>query len=100
MDAGTWAVLIAAGAFLMNFTDKVFGGGARLSGRLSKIETSMMSMQEEIKRLVDTMSKIADMHGDIRVLDSRLLSAEQDIRELRHGQGFVRGPGGIDREFT
>ena len=53
----------------MNFTDKIFGGGARPSGRLSKIETGMLSMQDEIKRLVDNMGKIADMRG---VLDRRV----------------------------
>ena len=73
----------------MNFTDKVFNNRARLSSRLTTIETSVIAMQEEIKRLVETMSKIADMRGDIRVLDTRLLAAEQDLRELRHGEGFV-----------
>lgn len=95
MDMATWAVLIAAGALILNLGDKIFGGGNRLTGRLTKIETSIIAMQEEIKRLVDAMSKIADMRGDIRVLDTRILAAEQDIRELRHGDGFVknRAPG-------
>lgn len=99
MDMGTWAVLIAAGALLMNFTDKVFGGSSRLSGRLAKIETSVLAMQDEIRTLVKTMDKIADMRGDIRVLDTRVLATEQDIRELRHGEGFVRGERGIDRQY-
>jgi len=102
MDAGTWAVIIAAGALMMNFTDKLFGGGARLSGRLTKIETGMISMQDEIRRLVDTMGKIADMRGDIRVLDTRILANEQDIRELRHGDGWVKpnNRGGLDGEYS
>jgi len=102
MDPGTWAVIIAAGALMMNFTDKLFGGGARLSGRLTKIETGMISMQDEIRRLVDTMGKIADMRGDIRVLDTRILANEQDIRELRHGDGWVKpnNRGGLDGEYS
>ena len=99
MDMATWAVLIAAGALLMNFTDKVFGGGARLSSRLTTIETSVIAMQEEINRLVETMSKIADMPGDIRVSNMRLLAAEQDLRQRRHGESFVRGPRVIDGEY-
>lgn len=66
----------------MNFTDKIFGGGARLSGRLSKIETHAFDAGRN-QGLVDTMGKIADMR-------ERVLSAEQDIRELRHGDGWVK----------
>jgi len=90
MDAGTWAVFIAAGALLMNFTDKIFGGGSRLSGRLAKIETNILGIQEDIRTLVEAMKQMADMRGDIRVLDTRILATEQDIRELRHGEGFVQ----------
>jgi hypothetical protein len=104
MDASTWAVLIAAGALLMNFADKIFGTGSRLSGRLSTIEASMLSMQNEIKRLVDTLDKIADMRSDIRVIDTRLLAAEHDIRDLQHGKGFVQNRSlnqpGINGEYT
>lgn len=103
MDMATWAVVIAAGALLMNFTDKVFGGGSRLSGRLAKIETNILGIQEDIKTLVEAMRQMADMRGDIRVLDTRLLAAEKDIRELRHGEGFVRNQSpsapGINREY-
>ncbi|MGV1446083.1 hypothetical protein ACVSQ4_27825 [Klebsiella pneumoniae] len=90
MDMGTWAVLISACALLLNFTDKIFGGGTRLSGRLTKIEAGMLAMQDEVKRLVETMAKVADMRGDIRVLDTRLLMVEQDIKELRHGDGYIK----------
>lgn len=89
-----------------NILLKLFGGGWGLSGRLTKIETSMTIMQVEISKLVDVLSKVADMHGSIRVLevrhvatDQRVTALEGDVRELRHGEGFVRGPRGIDREY-
>jgi hypothetical protein len=127
MDTGTWAILIAAGALLLNFVHKIWGGGWKLSnrlttletnsavmrkqmesgnelsGRVTKIETGVDGIQSEIKKLVGAVGKIADMRGDIRVIDDRLSRAEQDIRELRHGHGFVqnRSPAepGINREY-
>ncbi|MBR0741237.1 hypothetical protein JQ581_30330 [Bradyrhizobium liaoningense] len=65
--------------------------GRRLeTNRVTKLETGVDGIQSKIKNLVEAIGKIADMRGDIRVLDTRVLSAEQDIRELRHGRGFIR----------
>jgi len=57
------------------------------------------AMQAEIKKLGDILINLADMRGEIRVLDTRLTMAEQDIREVKHGDGFVKGPRGVDREY-
>jgi hypothetical protein len=57
------------------------------------------AMQAEIKKLGDILINLADMRGEIRVLDTRLTMAEQDIREIKHGDGFVKGPRGVDREY-
>jgi archaellum component FlaC len=65
----------------------------------SNLKTDLKGMQNEIKKLGDILVNLADIRGEIRVLDTRLTSAEQDVRELRHGQGFVQGPRGIDREY-
>ena len=75
---------------MLNFVDKIWGGGWKLSNRITKLETGVDGIQAEIRKLVEAIGKIADMRGDIRVLDTRVLSAEQDIRELRHGKGFIR----------
>jgi hypothetical protein len=90
MDTSTLAVIIAGGALMLNFVDKLWGGGRKLSNRITKLETGVDGIQSEIRKLVEAIGKIADMRGDIRVLDQRILTAEQDIRELRHGDGFVR----------
>ncbi len=63
------------------------------------LKGDLQQMQAEIKKLGDILVNLADIRGEIRVLDTRITSAEQDIREMRHGQGFVQGPRGIDREF-
>ncbi|MCK1543271.1 hypothetical protein IVB12_15250 [Bradyrhizobium sp. 179] len=103
MDAGSWAILIAAGALMLNFVDKIWGGGWKLSNRITRLESGVDGIQSEIKKLVEAIGKIADMRGDIRVLDTRVLATEQDIRELRHGEGFVRNrtltDPGINREY-
>jgi len=56
-------------------------------------------MQAEIKKPGDILVKLADIRGEIRVLDTRITAAEQDIRESRHGDGFIKGPRGVDREY-
>jgi len=65
----------------------------------SNLKGDLQQMQAEIKKLGDILIKLADIRGEIRVLDTRLTAAEQDVRELRHGNGFVQGPRGVDHEF-
>jgi hypothetical protein len=57
------------------------------------------AMQSEIKKLGEILINLADIRGEIRVLGTRITANEQDIREMRHGDGFVRGPRGLDREY-
>jgi hypothetical protein len=103
-----WNVVTVATVTLgFNVVMRAFGGGWGLAGRLSKIETGMTAMQAEITKLVDVLREVANMNGSIRVAetrqietDRRVTALEADIRELRHGNGFIRGPSGIDREYA
>ncbi len=63
------------------------------------LKKDILGMQGDIKKLGDILVNLADLRGEIKVHDTRITAAEQDIRELRHGEGFVRGPRGIDREY-
>jgi hypothetical protein len=99
MDTTLAAVIVAGVTLAFNVSLHFFGGGWKLSGRLTSIESSMDSVKAEIKKLGDVLVRIADMRGELRVLDTRMAAAEQDIRELRHGDGFVRGARGVDREY-
>jgi len=56
------------------------------------MEADFFDMKIEIKKVGDVLIQMA-------VTDTRLTNAEQDIRELKHGQGFVRGSRGIDHEY-
>lgn len=75
----------------------ILGGGLAvfitLKNTVSNIKDDVAGMQQEIKKLADVITKMA-------VTDIRLTNLEQDIRELRHGEGFVRGNKGIDREYS
>jgi prefoldin subunit 5 len=74
----------------------IVGGGltvfVSLRNTVANIKDDVAGMQTEIKKLADVITKMA-------VTDIRLTNLEQDIRELRHGEGFVKGPRGIDREY-
>lgn len=58
-------------------------------------------MQAEIKKLGEILVNLSDIRGEIKVLAIRVTTSEQDIRELRHGHGFIqhRSQAGIDGEY-
>lgn len=92
-------VTVATVTLAFHVITRAFDGGWGLSGRLSKIETGMATMQEEIKKLVDVLQKVADMNGSIRVAeqrqietDRRVTALEDDFRELRKGNGWITNP--------
>jgi hypothetical protein len=99
METAIAGLIVAGVTLLFNVALHIFGGGWRLSHRLSSMEITLTAVQEDIRKLGDVLIKMADMRGELRVLDTRVTAAEQDIRELRHGEGFVRGSRGIDKEY-
>ena len=99
MDTAIFAAIVAGVTLMFNVGMHLFGGGWKLSNRLTSMETTLISVQADIRRLSDVLIKMADMRGELRVLDTRVTAAEQDIREIRHGDGFVRGARGIDKEY-
>jgi len=60
----------------------------------SKSETkeSINSLQKEIKKISEVLINQADQNR-------RIIHLEEDVRELRHGDGWITGPKGIDREY-
>jgi hypothetical protein len=53
---------------------------------------SMADMQHEIKKIGEVLINQADQNR-------RIIHLEDDVRELRHGRGFIRGETGVDREY-
>ncbi|UPT93880.1 hypothetical protein J4G48_0031715 [Bradyrhizobium barranii subsp. apii] len=91
-------VSIIGGGVLVLITLRADVGALKTGAKALKDDID--AMQAELKKLSDVLISLADIRGEIRVLDSRITGAEQDIRDLRHGDGFVQGRRGIDREFT
>ena len=65
-----------------------------LRNTVSNLQNDMIDMKAEIKKVGEVLVKMA-------VTQSRLDSVEQDIRDLKHGRGFVhpRSDGGINGEY-
>ena len=96
MDWTTISEISGTALVTFTITRALTGGSWKLSGRLTSIESNMLGMQSnltgvqtEIKRIGDVLVSIADVKGELRVLDSRISNAEQDIRDLQRGEGYV-----------
>ena len=75
----------------------IIGGGIlvmiTLRSDVANMKTDVQGIQQEVKKIGDVLITQADQNR-------RILHLEEDLRELKHGQGFVRGPSGIDREYA
>lgn len=60
---------------------------------VKNMKTDVEGIQTEVKKIGDVLITQADQNR-------RILHLEEDLRELKHGEGFVRGSRGIDREYT
>lgn len=65
---------------------------ATIKSNVGMLKTEVGEMQIEIKKISDVLINQADQNR-------RIIHLEEDVRELRHGHGFVKGPVGIDREY-
>lgn len=65
---------------------------ATIKSNVGMLKTEVGEMQVEIKKISDVLINQADQNR-------RIIHLEEDVRELRHGNGFVKGPRGIEREY-
>lgn len=75
----------------------ILGGGllvlVKLNNSVTVLKTDVALMQREIVKIGDVLTKLA-------VTETRLSNIEQDIRDLRHGDGFIRDRrNSIDGEY-
>lgn len=85
---------ISAGNFL-EIASIIIGGLyalATIKSNVGLLKTEVGEMQVEIKKIGAVLINQADQNR-------RIIHLEEDVRELRHGRGFVHGPSGIDREY-
>lgn len=97
--AGAVAVSLASLAHSM--ISRRGDSGVVTAGRLVRIETILDNLQKDMSRLANVMEKFAEVQSDVRNLDTRLVSAEQDIRDVQRGRGYVTKSkfGSIDGEY-
>ena len=66
----------------------IIGGGLMvmitLRGDVANMKAEVGAIQVEIKKIGDVLITQADQNR-------RILHLEEDVREMRHGHGFVRG---------
>ncbi len=67
-----------------------FGGAilVTMKNNLANLKEDVVDLKNDVKVMNEVLTKLA-------VTDTRLLNMESDIRELRHGKGFV-----VDGEYT
>ncbi len=63
-------------------------------------------LTQRIKSVEDTLKAHRDVSERLAVIETRqathgqlIANTQNEISELRHGEGFIRGPRGIDREY-
>lgn len=61
-----------------------------MKNTVASIKREVDSMQTELKKLGEILIAQADMRGEMRVLDTRVLAIEGDIRDMQHGRGFIK----------
>lgn len=66
------------------------------SGRFAE---SINTMQREIIELKELAKTMTALLATVAVQKNELENIREDVRELKHGEGFVRGGKGIDREY-
>jgi len=66
----------------------IVGGGLVV---LFKMNSSVVMLKADVSMMQKEIIKIGDVLTKLAVADTRLNNIERDIRELRHGEGFIRG---------
>lgn len=89
----------------------ILGGGGLVLIRLGKttgrVEAAMKLQAEEIADLKGEVKVVNKLLTDVAVqkqrldtMDMRIDTLDRRYDELRHGDGFVRGGRGVDREYS
>ena len=88
----TLAVLAGGAYALIKISNKVDTKIALLHADFVTVKSDIIDMKADIKKVNDILIRM-------NAADVRIERAEMDIRELRHGRGFIRGETGIDHQY-
>ncbi len=67
--------------------------------KIGSFTESVKAMHRELEALKDIAKAISGVLTTVATQKVEIENIKEDIRELKHGEGFVRGVKGIDREF-
>lgn len=91
--------MVVAGSFLYRRGGAEATTGVLLGTLTSEVADSKRETKESIAGIQTEIKKIGDILINQADQNRRIIHLEDDVRELRHGHGFVRGDLGIDREY-
>lgn len=81
----------------------IIGGGVlvlwTLKADVNSLKSGAVSLREDFGEMQIEIKKIGEVLITQADQNRRIMHLEDDMRELRHGRGFVQGERGIDREF-
>ncbi len=81
----------------------IAGGGvsvfAALRTTVKNINTKVDGIQVEIKKLGDILIEQARFDEKLSSMEKRVSIHDRRLDEMSHGEGFIRGRHGIDREY-
>ncbi len=71
----------------------------RLEGKINLLTFRTSTVEQTVKALAQTDSRLATIDERIASHGKMLATAQSDISDLRKGKGWIQGPQGIDREY-
>lgn len=92
MDTGNAALIIAFASLAFTILVKFFDGSRNNTATITMMDVTMKMMQEDVREMTKAVKEIADVKSDIRDMNTRMLRAEEDIRNMRRGEGFIVRP--------
>lgn len=73
-----------------------------IKSSVGNMKNDLIDLKAEMKKIGEVLVAQAAADARITASDQRLNNLEQDLRELRHGRGFVtnRSEGGLNGEYS
>jgi hypothetical protein len=72
---------------------------AKTAATLEAQNTTMRELKEDIKALNEVVTTVAVQSQRLDQFSERMNTLDRHIDELRRGEGYIRGPRGVDKEY-
>jgi len=72
----------------------------RIGGRIDLLAQRLKAVEEAIKNHSDNNTRIAILEERVTNHGKMIAGVQQDVSDLRHGVGFVKGHRGLDGEYV